>query len=321
VPAAVGDDVYATGASLRRIGLRDGAVRGEWRPDDAPEDFQLDGTPVVLEDRVIAHGTGGIYALDRPLGKLLWHREIETPRFSAACESGLYVVPGGGGVAALDVADGSTRWTFTREPALQVNLSPAIDSGRVFFGSWDGTFFALDLQDGSPVWTFQGNEAFGWTDPVVAFGKVFVGDRGGVVHALDAATGKEVWRRVSGATGLSEPGIFPGNVLVGFGRVVSTMNEATGIADGRLFRTGLNPFGSPTLIGDTLYFGNLDGNLYAFDYRTEDLLWRFAVGEDHQVGDFVCHDGVILVSTNAELFALANDPDAERGEEPFTLRP
>lgn len=51
-------------------------------------------------------------------------------------------------------------------------------------------------------------------------------------------------------------------------------------------RTGANAFGSPTVVGETLYFGNLDGHLYAHDLKSGDLEWAFEVPEA-QVLDFV----------------------------------
>jgi len=321
VPAVVGDEVYTGGPAIRKLALRDGNTLGSWRPEEPPDDFGFTATPVVLDDRVVDHASDGIvYAVDRSLTRVLWKADVRaSANFAGAYEGGLYVVPVAEGVVALDVSDGSVRWRFSGEPPLDVKVAPAISEGRVFLGSWDGRFFALSLKDGAPIWSFKGEDAFGWTDPVVAFGKVFVGDRGGVVHAFGAADGREAWKRVSGATGLSDPGIFPGHILVGFGRTVLTLDEARGIADRRRFRTGLNPFGSPTIVGKTLYFGNLDGNLYAFDYASETLLWRFTVGDEAQVSSFVVHDDVVLVATTKGLFALGNDPTAERGEAPFVL--
>jgi outer membrane protein assembly factor BamB len=151
----------------------------------------------------------------------------------------------------------------------------------VLFGTWAGKFYAYDL-DGNELWCHRGAHPFGYSDPAVAFGKVFVGDRGGVVNALDLYDGSLIWKYKSGSTGLSTPGIGKGRnfvgtgcIFVGFGKVVVILDEMTGEPDPkrRLFRTGLNPFGTPTLVGDTLYFGNLDGHLYAFDFNTGRYKW------------------------------------------------
>lgn len=311
VPAVVGNDVYATGKSLRLVDLQNGSVKASWKPDGATKEINFCGTPVVLDDRVIANSVDGtVYALDRGLTRLFWTSDITGNGFFSGVSDGeLYVVPGGNRLLAIDTDSGTMRWSKKFSRLFPVKMVPAIADGKVLFGSKNGVFYALDKTDGTEVWTYEANSEFGWTDPVVTYGKVFVGDRGGVINALDLQTGDLLWSRKSGAVGLSTPGIAPGSILVGFHRVVVPYQEKTGESDprSRTFRTGLNPFGSPTLVGDTLYFGNLDGHLYAFNYETEKLEWAFETGPQMQVHDFVYHEGILLVSTTEGIYALGND--------------
>jgi outer membrane protein assembly factor BamB/beta-lactamase regulating signal transducer with metallopeptidase domain len=318
-PAAVGSDVYAGGGELRLMDLATGKVKASWKPNGGDARDNVRGTPVVLKDRVIVTAADGkVYALDRGLTKVIWSTDGKIKNFMSGVSDGeVFVVSGGTRLVALETRDGSVRWKINFSRLFPVSMSPALADGKVFFGSMNKTFYAVGVEDGEEIWSYEGEHPFGWTDPVVAFGKVFVGDRGGVVNAFDLDTGARVWSYKTGATGLSEPGIIPGNILVGFSKFIATLDEKTGEHDTskRGFRTGFNPFGSPTLIGKTLYFGNLDGHLYAFDYETEELEWLFEVAEKQQVHDFIYHRDILLVTTTEGLYALGNDPEgkARRG--------
>jgi outer membrane protein assembly factor BamB/C-terminal processing protease CtpA/Prc len=327
MPAAVGEDVYAGGAELRRVDLRQGAIKASWKPKQAGKKFAFLGTPVVLEDRVIAHDSDGyVRALDRGLTRVLWStriRTLESYPFSGACDGGVYVLAAGNQVVAVEVSDGKTRWKFRPEGRARIQLSPAIADGKALFGATNGCFYAVDVKNGQELWRYDGERPFAWTDPVVAFGKVFVGDRGGFINALDLEKGTRVWSLESGAKGLSTPGVFPGNILVGFSRFVATINAKKGEFDQSKqgFRTDFNPFGHPTLVGRTLFFGNLDGHLYAFDYKRERFKWAFEVGDEAQVLSLVYHRDILLVSTTEGLFALGNDPKKRRLPANFVLKP
>ncbi|MFH1999560.1 MAG: M56 family metallopeptidase [Planctomycetota bacterium] len=321
-PAVVDDDVYAGGESLRLIDLCTGAIKATWKAQDMEGEFNIYGTPVVLSDRVITHGnTEKVYALSLDLKKILWEREAKGIRFfSGVCEGDLFIISAGTRILALNIEDGEIRWSKRFSRVFKVEMTPAIVDGKIFFGAASGNFHAYDLE-GNELWTYEGEHAFAWTDPVVAFGKVFVGDRSGSINAFDVETGAAVWRRSSGWTGLSVPGIMPGSLFVGFGREVKFYNEKTGedMPGKGSFPTGINPFGSPTLIGGTLYFGNLDGHLYAFDYETEKLKWAFEVGEGKQVTDFIYTKGILLVNSSEGLYALGNDQEQKELPKNFVL--
>ena len=327
VPAAVGQDVYAGGASLRLVDLESGQVKASWKPEKAGKKFHFPGTPVVLKDRVIVHASDGqVRALNRGLTQVLWSRKVEglgRSFFSGTCNGEAYVVAAGNRVVALDVNRGQVLWTFEVGARAEVQMAVAIAEGHALFGAMDGRFFSVDMKKGKKTWVYRGPKPFGHTNPVAAFGKVFVGDRGGCVNALDLKKGTLAWRWESGATGLSTPGVIPGCILVGFSRFVTPIDVKTGkpVGSRKRFATDYNPFGSPTLIDRTLYFGNLDGHLYAFDFKRETFKWAFEVGKKEQVLDFIYHRNILLVSTTGGLYALGNDPKKRKLPSQFVLRP
>ena len=81
-------------------------------------------------------------------------------------------------VIALSVATGLVEWVHVAGALGEIDMSPAIHDGLVYFGTRGGTFHALELKTGKPRWSVEGLGEFGWTSPVVAHGLLFVGDRG-----------------------------------------------------------------------------------------------------------------------------------------------
>ena len=58
-------------------------------------------------------------------------------------------------VIALDTADGSENWrAFASAP---VRIAPTFDSGKVYFGSDDGTARCVSAGDGAKIWSYRAN--------------------------------------------------------------------------------------------------------------------------------------------------------------------
>ncbi len=113
---------------------------------------------------------------------------------------------------ALDAATGAERWSFfTGGP---VRFAPAVQDGRVFFGSDDGFVRCLELESGALVWSFFagprrellfGNQQLMGRWPIrsgvgVSAGTVYFAagmwpSEGVYLYALRARDGAVLWRR------------------------------------------------------------------------------------------------------------------------------
>ena len=330
LPAVHEDTIYTGGNALLRVDRETGHVLSAARPtaDENGEPRTFIGGPVVHEDRLLARYTDGdVIAYDLPLNHELW-------TWSAPSSAGLvypgvlagdtYLLGAGSDLVALHAADGALLWRQTLPG--KILMTPAVDDERVYVGTLAGSFHALNLHDGQVLWTHESPSSFQISSPAVSRGVVYVGDRGvgessrsedfnascddvegdraGALHAFDAVTGTHLWGRIFGVTGLSRPSPTEEYVLAGFGRSVARFDLATGEIDvPKIIRTGTNPFGSPTLIGDRIYFGNLDGSLYVHRLKSGNLLWAFQV-PGGQVHDFIHTGDAVYVSSSKGLFAL-----------------
>jgi outer membrane protein assembly factor BamB len=152
--------------------------------------------------------------------------------------------------------NGTVRWVYTG--ADWFDSSPAIASdGTVYIGCWDNYLYALDGDSfkTSPdhyLWRFPTDSIITATPTIGPDGTIYVGSHDGILYAIsppgfNEAEPTEKWRYDS-----TSP-IEGGTVL----------NDA----------------------GNTLYFGNEDGQLHAVDTATGNKVWSFQVPAFHDLLD------------------------------------
>jgi outer membrane protein assembly factor BamB len=138
-------------------------------------------------------------------GKVLWIFTPPTKR--GALDGGPVISDGfvlvsdwdGHHYYCLDEVTGEELWNFTVEGNAQ--STPAIDQGRVVFGSWEwglgGKVYCVDLRDGSEIWNMTtknspcGSAAI-WQNVTWVTTYNFEGD--GEVMAISLEDGKLLWR-------------------------------------------------------------------------------------------------------------------------------
>ena len=111
-------------------------------------------------------------------------------------------------------------------------------NGTVYTGCRDSNLYALDAATGKEKWRFFNDLSWVITSPAVADGKVFFATSdSSLYHVVDANSGKPIVRQ-----------------------------------QGKAYM-----FSSPTIAGDVVFIGVLNGTLEARDAKTGDLLWDFQV--------------------------------------------
>lgn len=266
-------------------------------------------SPAVGAGRVyVTSYDGRLHALDAKTGEVLWkfatqgERRFEAkglhgmqPRTQTFADpfdvylsspllvDGLVIFGSGDGhVYALDAATGAQRWSFKTGDV--VHASPAYADGRVFVGSWDGRFYAVDVRTGRELWHAQGgvdalmaNQQGFQSSPAVVDGVVYTGSRDANLYAFDARTGQEKWRVPTGASWvITSPAVHQGRVY--FATSDTSLVFAVDAATGQPVWQQQAPaymFASPSIAGNVLLQGVLNGSLQARDLATGELLWDF----------------------------------------------
>jgi len=120
-----------------------------------------------------------------------FHDEMIASRVEAIVAGGkCYVGTFAGRLHALNVADGTTAWTF--QAAGPIGHSAAYADGRVYFGAEDAKLSCLEAETGKAVWTYTAAGGV-WVAPTISGGLILFGDRAGVFHAVQAKDGAKAW--------------------------------------------------------------------------------------------------------------------------------
>lgn len=195
-------------------------------------------------------GNGAIVALSMRSGKIAWSRPVGAGTESSPLVWGptLYFGDQNGTVYSLRARDGHLNWTYAASGA--VKGGPALSRGVLYFGDYAGRAYALNAQTGHQVWAVSTNGAhlgFGsgqfYSTPAVAFDRVYMGNTDGRVYSFAARTGQLAWATSTGA----------------YVYASAAVQDTPGL-------------------GPTVYLGSYDGNFYAFDARSGSVRWTHGSG-------------------------------------------
>jgi outer membrane protein assembly factor BamB len=262
-------------------GCSGGAVRGATWPGLTANDevaFLADG-PLV-------------YAVSLKDGKELWHYPekadskllfYSTPFVTA---DGLVIVGSAGNnrnLVAINPSDVNLEtgvpaevWMFTGAKDHWVATPLAIDN-HLFAPNADGNLYVFDLNDGQsnkqPVEIISLGGRL-WGQPVTDGKLIFINSLDHSVFAIDKDTYDIVWHQDLGSAIPNSPVLASdGNLYVGsFASQLDRFDPATGNYQ-TVEKTGAWIWGTPSLVENNLYFGDLEGNFYSYNIEEGKYNW------------------------------------------------
>lgn len=170
-------------------------------------------------------------------------------------------------IYTLDAASGKLLWKFkTQGP---VHSSPVVNNNVVYIGSWDSNLYAIDGKNGTEKWRFKTDSKMTYkgiqSSVLVEDGFVYFGARAPYFYALNEATGKLVWKYDTEKSWiLSSPTIKDGIVYFGTSDSASLIGlDAKRGEEKFRFKANGYIYGTPAILGNTIYFGDFTGNFYA----------------------------------------------------------
>ncbi|HNY03126.1 MAG TPA: PQQ-binding-like beta-propeller repeat protein [Bacteroidales bacterium] len=218
---------------------------------------------------------------------------------------------------------------YTEAPAVQwkfktggpIVSNPVIDHGIVYVGSLDSCLYALDIATGKLKWKLPTTGQIRSSVALTAH-RAFLLSSDGFLYRMSKDSGK-VDGFIQTMTGYigdrqhdyadyysSTPVIVDSTIYFGAGENI----YAVGINDGYLrwtYNTGDLVHTRPAIGGGRLYAGSFDGNLYALDLRSGQLLWKFkSTGKySYPKGEFTGHPlavagMVIAAARDNNLYAI-----------------
>jgi len=215
-----------------------------------------------------------LYALDTETGLEKWsfktgedatiHNQVGFQSSPAVVDGTVYVGCRDAHVYAIDAATGHKKWDYPTSKSWVIG-TPAVRDGVVYVGTSDSSrFMALDAKNGRLRFNFDA-KAYVFSSAALAGDLAYVGDHNGRLYAIDIKSGKLAWE-------FQAPGskADPLKILNSDGSLNQEVLYAPVFGDFEDMYIGIYKF---TTIGSimssrvvdkgVIYFGSMDGNLYA----------------------------------------------------------
>lgn len=229
-----------------------------------------------------------------------------------------YIWPYGddGHLYCFDMNNGKELWRF--ETSGWIVNSPAIEDGRVYFGSKNTYIYCLDANNGRLIWSFKTN-GYIRSSPAVFDGKVYVGSMDHSIYCLDAQDGSLIWSYQTQGSVASSPAIAYNQVYIGSwdGRLYC-LNAQTGeLLWSYVTSSDYQITSSPLLSDQKVYFGTdqrtlfgQDGALYCLDAKTGERIWQKRFNSNIYSSPALAY-GQLFIGTSNRFLCL----DAETGDQ------
>jgi outer membrane protein assembly factor BamB len=167
-------------------------------------------------------------------------------------------------VYAVDAATGRKKWDYPTSKSWVIG-TPAVRDGMVYVGTSDSSrFMGLDAKNGRLRLNFDA-KAYMFSSPALAGDLAYVGDHNGRLYAINTKTGKLAWEFQTDASKKD-----PFKVLNADGTLNQEILYAPVFGDFEDMYVALSRFmsigaivSSPVVDKGKVYFGSMDGNLYA----------------------------------------------------------
>jgi outer membrane protein assembly factor BamB len=202
-------------------------------------------------------------------------------------------------------------WKFTGAKDYWV-AAPLVLENKLFAVNADGNLYVLDLQDGRSSKEATVVELGGgrlWSQPTTDGERVYITSLDHSVFAVDINTYEVVWHKdlggaVPGSAVLTEDGtLYVGSLDSKLEKFDPASGDHQAVVDAENW-----VWSSPSLDGDTLYFGDVDGNLYSFNTSTGSLNWK-PVKPDGPItaSPLVREEHILLATESGTIFAVDRD--------------
>ena len=245
-----------------------GALKWKFKTGDV-----VHASPAVADGTLyIGSWDSFFYALDAATGQEKWryktgedhdiYNQVGIQSSAVVANGVVYFGCRDSKVYALDARSGAERWTFSNKGSWVIG-TPIVSGRKLYFTTSDsGLFHALEADSGKPVFSLQ----LVWpmfSSPTVAGDTLYIGSHAGKLLAIDVKAQKLAWEfatdgaQQNGATYTKPDGtpnyeaafsdFFHDDMVIGVNRMMSVGAVLS----------------SPTILGNTIYFGSTDGNVYA----------------------------------------------------------
>lgn len=245
----------------------------------------------------------GMMGCEQPIENVWQYQSFSASHSSPALAGDLIVFGTKSGEVHAVTKSGSYRWKFATRK--EVISAPGVYNDMIFFGSTNHNFYAVDTV-GKPIWKFKTQSRIKG-DPLIVGDLVIFGSYDKHLYAVKPVEKTVVWQ-------------FPAAEPVAPATPAPEGEEAAAAPEGEEKQAApaidksnwpkdAFAYAKPTIIGDSIVTGNLDGHLYCVETKTGTLKWRWA-SEGAKEGKGITStvlekDGILYFGANdGNLYAL-----------------
>jgi eukaryotic-like serine/threonine-protein kinase len=231
-------------------------------------------SPAVVNNTVyIGSWDSYLYAIDAETGQEKWsfksgedntvHNQVGFQSSPAVVDGTVYVGCRDAHVYALDAATGRKKWDYPTSKSWVIG-TPAVRDGMVYVGTSDSSrFMALDAKTGRLRFDFKAG-AYMFSSVALAGDLAYAGDHNGRFYAVDAKTGKLAWEFQTEASRKDAMKVLNPDGTLNQDAFAPTFGDFEDMyIDAYRFISIGAIVSSPVVDKGIVYFGSMDGNLYA----------------------------------------------------------
>jgi outer membrane protein assembly factor BamB len=231
-------------------------------------------SPAVANNTVyIGSWDSYLYAIDAETGQQRWslktgedpvmHNQVGFQSSPAVVDGTVYVGCRDAHVYAVDAATGRKKWDYPTSKSWVIG-TPAVRDGMVYVGTSDSSrFMGLDAKTGRLRFNFNA-KAFMFSSAALAGELAYVGDHNGRLYAIETKTGKLAWEFQTEAAKNDPLKILNADGTLNAAAFAPVFGD---FEDMYIFFYRFASIGSvmssPAVDGGVVYFGSMDGNVYA----------------------------------------------------------
>jgi outer membrane protein assembly factor BamB len=270
----------------------------------------VDATRVFVTVLQGPTGAGRAMALRQKGGGVIWSKSLPSRTESSPLliDDRLYFGSENGTLYCLDADTGRELWTYHANGAIKG--SPSYADGKLYFGNYGGDVQAVRASDGKLLWRNGAGTANFYATAAVAFGRVYIGNTDGREYSFAASDGRLAWAHQTGGYVYSSaavdtvPGVGPTVFVGSYDGTFYALDARSGAVRWR-HESGGKLSGSPTVIGNTVYFANYSKrSTTGLSTRTGRVVFRMTRGSF----DPVITDGVKLYVTGGSSLTALSQP-------------
>lgn len=206
----------------------------------------------------------------------LWDFFLSSPVIEMSKNPTIFFGSSDGYVYAINALTGSLKWKFKTNGI--IHSSPALYNGILYIGSWDTFLYAIDANTGKEKWKFKTNNDTVYhvlegiqASPAVYDGMIYMGARDGYFYALNANNGTLIWKFAADNSWVLTTAAIK-DTSVYFGTSDTYLLYALDAKTGKTkysFKAKGYLYSSPAVSGNTAYFGDFTGELFALNLNSK----------------------------------------------------